>query len=235
MPPNGQSAPLAPAATGAVPAASAPAASQPAAAPTAAASQPASPTLVRITEPAPGDHWTYEIKDEISGEIKSTRTDLVTDIAKNTIGVRSDVTGSPNSIMMIYDPSWNVVRGGVFRYSPNDGTGIHSPLSVGEQWKFTSNYLNSGEGSTWRRTGTSRVSGQQNITTKAGTFDTFVIETKLTNKNTRAPTIGGEFSIRTWYSPDIDHWVKRTTIIRRSGHIFQNTSVELIGYGRKTN
>ena len=39
---------------------------------------------------AAGDHWTYEIKDEISGEIKFTRTDMVTDVSKNDIAVRFD-------------------------------------------------------------------------------------------------------------------------------------------------
>lgn len=206
----------------------------PAAAPLVAAPPAAAPPAqISMPEPQPGDHWTYEMKDQISGMVKRTQTDLVTDISKNTIGVRFDRAGTNSSGNAIYDLSWNIVRNAIFNYSPNDGTGIRSPLTVGAQWKFTSQYSNLRDGSTWRRSGTSRVTGRESVTTKAGTFDAFVIETNYVNKSTRMPAPPGQISERTWYSPDIDHWVKRTLILRRSGHVFQDNAIELIDYGRK--
>ena len=78
--------------------------------------------------PLAGDHWTYEIKDEISGAVKVTRTDLVTDIANNEITVRVDFANTGRSTTIFYDSAWNLLHDGPFRYSPNDGTGFHFPL-----------------------------------------------------------------------------------------------------------
>ena len=80
---------------------------------------------------APGDHWTYDEKDEISGTIRQTRTDMVTDVSKNEITVRYDVANTNRSGSIIYDHSWNIVRDGPFRYLPNNGGGVQLPLTPG--------------------------------------------------------------------------------------------------------
>ena len=130
-----------------------------------------------------GDHWTYEVKDEISGAIKFTRTDMVTDISNNEIAVRVDFADPGRTSNIIYDRSWNILRSDPFKYSPNDGTGVQLALTTGSQWKFAIDVVNSRNGLTFRRVGNSRVTGQESITTKAGSFNTFVIETNYTGKN----------------------------------------------------
>lgn len=90
-----------------------------------AASAPSANTS--MPQAAVGDHWTYEIKDEITGDITSTRTVVVTDISNNSIATRFDIPKTGRSGTILYDPSWNIVRDNVWRYSPNDGTGIHPP------------------------------------------------------------------------------------------------------------
>lgn len=180
-----------------------------------------------------GDHWTYEVRDEISGAIKFTRTDMVTDIANNEITVRVDFANTGRSTTIFYDSAWNILHDGLFRYSPNDGTGFHLPLTVGAQWKFAADVINSSNGQTFRRTGNSRVTGQDKITTKAGTFDVFVIETDYVGKNVQDPTLVNQTSARSWFSPDVNHWIKRNFVIRQRGHVVQNNTIELIDYGRK--
>ena len=87
-----------------------------------------------MREPVPGDHWTYEVRDEILGTVRRTRTDLITDVSKAEIAVRVDVgdAGRPGQVI-IYDRSWNVVRAEPFKYTPNDGTGIQFPLTLNAQ------------------------------------------------------------------------------------------------------
>lgn len=186
-----------------------------------------------VNSVAPGDHWTYEVKDEISGEIKDTRTFTVTDISKNEIAVRGDSDKRGNSNNLIYDQSWNVVLGPVFKFSPNDGSGIKFPLTSDSQWKSSINATNVNNGQVWKRTITSRVTGQEKVTTKAGTFDTFVIETNMVIKNTADPTRSEEVTTRTWFNPDVNHWVKRAFVVRQNGHVFQSETTELTAYGRK--
>jgi hypothetical protein len=188
---------------------------------------------VKMPDPAPGDHWTYEVKDEISGALRLTRTDMVTDVSKNEISVRVQVVGNPSPGNIIYDRSWDIVHDGRFKYTPNDGTGVRLPLAVGAQWKFTADVTNGGSGTTFKRVGTSRVVKQESITTKAGTFDTFVVETEITGRSVQDRTLINQTSYRTWFDPDLDHWVKRSILLRQRGHVTANNTIELTEYGRK--
>ena len=38
-----------------------------------------------MEEPQVGDHWTYEIRDEITGDLKSTSTQTITDVSATEI------------------------------------------------------------------------------------------------------------------------------------------------------
>ena len=60
--------------------------SAPAAAPSAAGT-PAAQAVVPMEEPLPGDHWTYEIRDEIPSKMASTREDIVTEVKPTSISV----------------------------------------------------------------------------------------------------------------------------------------------------
>lgn len=193
------------------------------AAPSAAAQQP----LPDMKQPAPGDRWTYEVTDEISGQLKLTRTDMITEVTKDDIAVRFDVADTGRSGNVVYDRSWDVVRTGTFKYTPNDGTGIRLPLTVGEQWKFVIDVANTRNGSTFKRTGVSKVLGRESVVTKAGTFDAFVIETDFTGRNIQDPTLVNQTTWRTWFDPAIDHWVKRSIMVRQRGHVVSSDTAVL--------
>jgi hypothetical protein len=135
--------------------------------------------------------------------------------------------------MIVYDTSWNTLKDSTWRHTPNDGSGVPLPLTVGKTWKITYQSTNSTTGAVWKRSGSSRVTGQESITTKAGKFDTFVIEANLTGQNAQNPTQKAELSARTWYSPEINHWVKRNIVIRQNGHVMQNNTTEFTEFVRK--
>ncbi len=185
-----------------------------------------------VQQVVPGDHWSYQVKDEITGAVKLTRTETVTDVSISQITVQFDADNGRSGVI-VYDRSWNVVRDGPFRYSPNDGTGFQLPLTPGAQWKIAVDASNSSNGLTFRRTGTSRVTAQEGVTTKAGTFQTFVVETNFTGKNVQDPTLVNQASDRTWFSTEVNHWVKRSILLRRRGNIVENNTIELTGYGHK--
>ncbi|MGB8633211.1 MAG: hypothetical protein WCD69_28200, partial [Xanthobacteraceae bacterium] len=77
------------------------------------------------------------------------------------------------------------------------------------------------------------VTGQESVTTKAGAFQTYVIEIAQVVRNTKDPTMNIAISTRTWFDPEINHWVKQNTIRRQNGLIVSNNTAELIEYGRK--
>jgi hypothetical protein len=186
-----------------------------------------------MEDPQVGDHWTYELRDDITGDIKSTLTNTVTDVSVSQIGTRMGQLGTPNSGYQTFDRSWNMINNGIWRFTPNDGTGIRAPLAVGKTWSFKSTALNSTAGVSSKRSGTAKVVAQESITTQAGTFDTFKIEVSLQVQNSNDPTKKAQGVQQMWYAPAINHWVKRTYVSRSEGRVRENTTIELVEYGRR--
>ena len=202
-------------------------------APSAAASAPTAKAVVAMEEPLPGDRWTYEVRDEITGTIKETRTDVVTEVTPTEISTRIDISGKPNPGLITYDRSWNMLSSGPWKYSPNDGTGIRMPLSEGKSWNFEANEVNVGDGNGWKRSGKSKVVGQETVSTKAGTFETFKIETSFSARNVKDPTRRIDITVQLWYAPAVAHWVKRTHSQRAEKRLMVHNTIELVEYGRK--
>jgi hypothetical protein len=201
--------------------------------------QPPAPTAVEapevehMEEVQIGDHWTYESRDEITGTIKSTITNTVTDVSSTGIGIRLGELGNSNSGYLTFDRSWNLIDNGTWKSTPNDGTGIRLPLALGKSWTFKSSDLNNTGGFGSKRTGTSKVVAQESLTTRAGTFDTFKIETSYELQNIKDPTRKIQIALQTWYAPLIDHWVKRSFVSRTEGRVRESSLVELVEYGRR--
>jgi hypothetical protein len=189
------------------------------------------PPQEKMEDPQVGDHWTYEFRDNISGDVKSVLTDTVTDLTDSQIGISITRAGNTSSGYQTYDRSWNLIKSGVHRYSPSDGTGIQAQLATGKAWSTKSNDVNGGF--TAKRSITSKVIAQESVTTPAGTFDTFKIETSIQLQNSNNATDKAQAVIQTWYAPTIDHWVKRDTITRSDGRVRANHTVELVEYGRR--
>jgi hypothetical protein len=205
-------------------------------------STPAPPSSAPVSPPtasanlqraAPGDHWTYQVRDEISGAIKTMRTVIVTDVSATEIATRFEIAETGRSGNILYDHSWNVMRDAMYKYSPNDGSGIHLPLTQNTKWRFSSEAVDANNGAVWKRVGSSQVTGMEAITTKAGAFEAFVVQTDYSARNVKDPTRSSEVSLRTWFSPAVNHWIKRNTVLRQEGRVFQNETIELTAYGRK--
>jgi hypothetical protein len=187
-----------------------------------------------MDQPMVGDHWIYEIRDEITGELKSTRTDTITDLTPTEIAVR--VQFEPNTAgptVFIYDRLWNLKTNPAWRYSPNDGTGVKMPLAVGNTWKFQDDQIRTPAGATFKNVGTSKVVGTESVTTEAGTFEALKIETSINGHNAADATKRFETRLTTWYVPSIDHWVKRTGKFEFNGRVQENNTQELVEYGRR--
>jgi len=192
-----------------------------------------SPAQETMEDPQVGDHWTYDFRDDITGDVKWTYTDTVTDVTAMEISVRTATTGNSQSGSTSYDRSWNRTRNDTFRFAPNDGGGIRTPLAVGKTWSARANDVNTGAGVSWKRSVTAKVVAQESVTTRAGTFDTFKIEMSLDYQSSKDPTRKQQETVQTWYAPAIDHWVKRSSVSRSEGRVREKSTVELVEYGRR--
>ena len=193
-----------------------------------------SPSLQETMEdPQIGDHWTYELRDDVSGDLKSTITHTITGITATEISIRLAVLGRPNGAYHTYDRAWDMINTGIWRSTPNDGTGIRAPLAVGKTWSFKSTDSNTSSGVSLKTSGTSKVTAKETLTTRAGTFETFKIETSYEARNSNDATKKYLSEQQTWYAPAINHWVKRTHVSRSEGKVRDRSAVELVEYGRR--
>ena len=182
--------------------------------------------------PAVGDHWTYEIRDNISGDLKGDSTQTVTDVKGDEISIQVHTLGAPTSGYLTYDRLWDMKSNGVAKFSPNDGSGIKDAIKEGETWDFKATDEKDGR-AMWRRTGTSKVASGESITTQAGTFDAMKYETTVHIRGAIDPTKKADLVVTTWYVPSVDHWVKRTAKTVSDGHVRSDTTVELVDFGRQ--
>ena len=200
------------------------------------ASPPASeaaPATTPMEDPQTGDHWTYEFRDEITGEVKSTLTNTITDVSDTDISVRNTALGTAGIAYVNYDHSWNRTGNDTWRFTPNDGGGIRMPLAVGKTWSGKATDLNSAAGVSWKRSTASKVVAQETVTTRAGTFDTFKIEVTCDFQSPKNPAKKFQEVLQTWYAPSIDHWVKQSSVTRADGRVRSKVTSELVDYGRR--
>src|SRR5262245_24016982 len=80
----------------------------------------------------PGDRWVYEVKDEITGDLRQTMTVVVLDVSEKEINTRVSTRGAERPRQIVYDRNWNRVDDSVWKYKPSDGAGIQTPLQVGK-------------------------------------------------------------------------------------------------------
>jgi hypothetical protein len=187
-----------------------------------------------MEEPQPGDHWVYQVRDEITGKISSTREQVITEVTPKNISLRIRFVETSNENLYLYDRSWNLLSEANWRYSPYLGSSeIRLPLAANKTWTFQSENVNSSSGSVWKESGTSKVVGQETLTIKAGTFETFKIETGFSSYNIKDPAKKNETTYQTWYAPAVARWVKRVIIQKTDNHLRSSTTFELIEYGRK--
>jgi hypothetical protein len=192
-----------------------------------------SPPTDGMSEVAIGDYWLYRVRDEIAGKLVGTRKIIVIDISGDQVATRVVNSGRSVAGAVLFDKSWNVLRNGPNRYSPSSGTGIQSPLKLNAEWNATADEVNDDNGTVWSINVDSRVTGLESVTTNAGTFESYTIETTWDGRTEKDPAASRQLSIRTSFSPEVNHWIRRNIVERVDGSVVSNETMELLKYGRK--
>jgi hypothetical protein len=193
----------------------------------------ASAQLADVASVLPGDRWVYEVKDEITGDVKLTTTVVVLDVSENEINTRLSVRGVERPRQVVFDRNWSRIDDSVWKYRPSDGTGIKAPLHVGKEWRFDNKATHFQNGTAMNITGQSKVVGEEKITTSAGTFDTFKIETTIRQVNSNDQTKAATVNSALWYAPSINRWVRKTYKVQIEGRLRDSNTEELTDYSRK--
>jgi hypothetical protein len=178
------------------------------------------------------DRWEYEVTDEITGDVTHATSVYVISVSDTEIQTRASSRAmKPNQI--VFDRYWDRIDDDVWKYKPSDGMGIRLPLEVGKEWRFESNAVHLQNGVTVSTAGRSKVAAQEKITTPAGTFDTFRIETSTRQVNAIDETKAAMFNTTLWYAPTVNRWVRKTYKVWIEGRVREANTEELTDYSRK--
>jgi hypothetical protein len=180
-----------------------------------------------------GDRWSYDLRDEITGDLRMAFTVVVAEIDQKEITTRVSVRGRDRPQTTVYDLNWGRIDDGVWRSRPSDLAGIRKPLQTGKEWRSEGTTTNIQSGVALRTSGATKVAREEQITTPAGTFDTFRLEATVRQINTTDQTKSSTVTFVTWYAPAINRWVKRKTDVRFEGRLRDSFSEELTEYSRR--
>jgi hypothetical protein len=181
----------------------------------------------------PGDRWVYEITDEVTGDLKGTTTIVVLDVSEKEINTRWSARGTAGARQIAFDRNWSKIDDAVWKYTPSDGSGIKLPLRVGQDWRFEGKGMHFQNGTAFSINGQSKVVGSEKLTTSAGTFDTFKIETTARQINANDQTKGATVTSTLWYAPSVNRWVRKTYKLQIEGRLRESQTEELTDFSRK--
>jgi hypothetical protein len=180
-----------------------------------------------------GDRWLYDVTDELTGETKYTMSVVVIDVSDKEILARVSSRGIERPRQVAFDLGWSRIDDEVWKFQPSDGAGMQLPLQVGKDWRFENNAKNLSNGVTLRTTGQSKVTTEEKVTTSAGTFDAFKVETVMRHVSSNDPTKAATVKTTLWYAPTVNRWVRRAYRMEREGRLRESTIEELTDYSRK--
>jgi hypothetical protein len=192
------------------------------------AAQAVDPGHVRV-----GDRWSYDIKDGLTGDLREEVTIVVGEVNEKEITTRNFIRGRDRPRTFVFDHDWGRIDDSVWKHRPNDLLGIKKPLRVGKQWRAEGNSTNIHTGVAMQNSALGKVVRQEQITTPAGTFDTFRVELTVRQINTRDQTKSITVNTVMWYAPAINRWPKRQTEIRAEGRVRESFIDELTEYSRR--
>jgi hypothetical protein len=167
------------------------------------------------------------LSDDIKGT-KSIMESTLTELKDDERVLRFNVRGTVNYSVYAFDRNWNIVESPNWKYEPHLGTGVPNPLAVGSQstTELLASRKQQGE---WTEpapaTSEAKIAAVETVTTKAGKFETYRIETSATFSAAESET-----NQLYWFAPKIDHWVKTQYERRSGGRLVEKTSQELIEY-----
>lgn len=188
----------------------------------------------------PGDRWTYQVIDDVTGETKSTTVHTVTEIRDKSYSVQSAFTAYGQSVattsLQVFDESWNLLEDQLWTRKPADpSTGIRLPLKVGAQWKtHLISTRKTPPDSHFDTEAITKVVAYEPIILKFNkSYDAFKLEINEAVTSSASPSSVITIKVTMWFAPSVNRYVKRITESRINDRL-QSRNIELLmAYARR--
>ena len=194
--------------------------------------EPTAPPVNPAIHVSSGDSWTYNIRDDVTGEAKGTITFEITKVSDAEIETRvTQLKLATNGVMTnaeIFDARWRLKDNGKIVFQPYlAATGIPEDLQVGKSWSVKYETIRKGAGLTREVTGLGKVDAWERVTLPNGTaYDAFKIEVS----GTLMAATPRKHEMRTimWFAPAVNRLVKRIDESRDNGKL-QDATEQTLG------
>jgi hypothetical protein len=179
-----------------------------------------------------GDSWTYDIRDDVTGDMLRTVAFVVTKVTDDEIEAREDrvkLAGNVHTTTaMIYDAHWHTKDDGKVIFRPYLGdSGVPEDLQVGKSWPIKYETQQKGAGLTREFAGAGKVEAWERVTLPNGSaYDAFKIDITLSAKLARKREVHAII----WFAPSINRQIKRIDESRDDGKLRDATEQTLREY-----
>lgn len=200
-------------------------------------SDPNPPASIKI-EVARGDRWTYEVRDDITDELKTILDFAVTDVTDSEIDTRvrytNAATNAETNGVQVFDPHWRLKDNGAATYRPalEDGD-IPADIQVGKAWSYSFEMSRINPPGNFRFAGKAKVESWERVTVGNGlAYDAF----KIVFTSAVTPVVNNrkwEERIELWYAPAANRYVKQIYESRQNGKLVEATIQTLRDYHRR--
>jgi hypothetical protein len=198
---------------------------------------PNPPASVKI-EVARGDRWTYEVRDDVTDELKTILDVAVTDVSDSEIDTRvrftNASTNAESTAVQVFDPRWRLKDNGAAIYRPAlDHFGIPADIQVGKTWSYNFEMSRINPPGNFKFAGKAKVESWERVSVRNGlAYDAF----KIVFNSAATPVVNNrklEEHIVQWYAPAANRYVKLVYESRQNGKLLEATVQTLRDYRRR--
>ncbi|THD41975.1 MAG: hypothetical protein E7774_16950 [Bradyrhizobium sp.] len=175
---------------------------------------------------SPGDSWTYDVRDDITGDARGVVTFEVTKASDTEIETRSTqrkkVTDLQSASTQVFDARWRQKSNGKFAFQPYlASTGVPDDLEVGTTWAFKYEVVRKGSELPKEFRGNGKVESWEKVTLPNGTvYDAFKIDVAAAPASS-AGDRKLELHTVMWFAPSVNRLVKRIDENRVGGKLLE--------------
>jgi hypothetical protein len=198
------------------------------------------PTAVPIDakiQVSPGDSWTYDLRDDVTGDVKGSVVFEVTKAADGEIETRTtrqmSSTNAKTTTVQRFDARWRRTDNGKYVWRPHlDTSGVPDALQIGKSWSFKFEALRKGSAQTEEYAGVGKVEAWERVTLPNGAaYDAFKID--VADTQTSGSGLAGrkhENHAVMWFAPAVNRLVKMIDESRDNGKLRDATVQTLREY-----
>jgi len=198
---------------------------------------PNPPATIKI-DVARGDRWNYDVRDDLTDELRRVVEVAVTDVTDSEIDVRlratNVTTNAEATSVALFDRDWRQKETGQLMFHPaDDQTGVPTDIQVGKTWPFKFQMTRANPPARGNFIGTAKVESWERVDLGNGlAYDAF----KIAYDSSVTPVVNNrkvEWHVELWFAPAAQRYVKRRLESRQNGKLVESTLETLRDYQRR--